>query len=151
MKYKNNFFTRIYIVQLFNAYFVDLESRKKAIDKNLLKLIDIDEIFYDEIMEAESIDLNNELKEQIINTYILEEKHINDIREKYQDRDSKGVDYILILIINTAIAEYLGCKTSISIIISEYINICGVFHNATEFVHSILDKVLNSLNQDKNI
>ena len=146
MKHQNNFFTRIYLVEVLNAYFAQEKNRYQPIDKKILYTININDLF-EEIMEFPMANLNRDLEINILNTYLEKELFINSIREKYQDRNSKGVDYILIIILNTAIAEYLSHNISINIIISEYVNICSLFHDATKFVHSILDKSLNSLKE----
>jgi len=144
MKHQNNFFTRLYLIEVLSAYFAQENHRHKPIDNKILHQIDINDLF-EEIIEFPSINLNISLQNQILNTYREKENFINNLREKYQERNSKGVDYLLIIILNTAIAEYLSHDISINIIISEYVNICSLFHDATKFVHSILDKSLNSL------
>jgi transcription termination factor NusB len=150
MKYINNSFTRIYIIQILNVYFAKMTYRNQLINFDKLNNINIDEIFT-EIFLFPVAELNMELIKKILKYYQEKEVYINTLREKYQDRNSKTVDFFLILILNVAICEHLSQKISIQILISEYVNICSIFHNATQFIHSILDKVLNSLVQEKTL
>jgi transcription termination factor NusB len=150
MKHKNNFFTRIYVIQILNVYFAQEENKYSPINKKILDSIDIKDIF-EYTMEFPHAEINFELVENILNTYVEKEEFINGLREKYQERSFKSVDHMLIVIINTAIAEYLSHEISIGIIVSEYVNICSIFHDATKFVHSILDKTLNTLKKDAAI
>lgn len=148
MKNKNNFFTRIYIIQLLHAYFHEIGYKNiienHSINMEKIKNIDIVELFED-MFEYKYEDLNQELLNGTLNSLNENYELINKIREKNQDRKNSSVDNILIIIINVAIGEYLFNKNSIKIIISEYVNITSILHDATRFIHSILDKSLKNL------
>lgn len=140
MKHINIFFTRVYVVQILHAYFMN----NKTASWQELQTINMQELF-EETMNYSIDNIDLQLKNDILKTYVEKLDYINNLRETYQDRNSVSVDYILIIIINTAVAEYLTRPISMKIIISEYINICSIFHSATQFVHGILNKILNNL------
>ena len=147
MKNKKNFFSRIYIIQLMHVYFHEAGYKNITgdfIDKNIIKNIDIIELFED-MFEWKYEDLDMELIEGVVNSLFKNYKLINTIRESHQDRKNCSVDNILLIVINVALGEYLFNKNSVKIIISEYINITSVLHDATKFIHSILDKSLKKL------
>lgn len=148
MKNKKNFFTRIYLIELLHVYFHEI-GYKYIVDGgsiNIKKIeeIDITELFED-MFEFKYEDLDPIMIKGVIESLNKNYDLINKIRENYQDRKNSSVDNILLIIINVALGEYLFNKNSIKIIISEYVNITSVLHDATKFIHSILDKSLKYL------
>jgi transcription termination factor NusB len=147
IKNKKNFFSRIYIIQLMHVYFHEIGYKNITsdfIDKKIIDEIDITELFED-MFEWSYEDLDKELIEGILVSLVNNYKLINTTRENHQDRKNCSVDNILLIIINVALGEYLFNKNSVKIIISEYVNIASVLHDATKFIHSILDKSLKNL------
>ena len=148
MKNKKNFFTRIYIIQLMHVYFHEIGYKyiisNDLINKEFIKGIDITELFED-MFDYKYEDLDHNMISGVLDSLVKNYPLINKTRESHQDRKNCSVDNILLVIINVALGEYMFNKNSIKIIISEYINITSVLHDATKFIHSILDKSLKSL------
>lgn len=149
MKYEKNFYTRLYVFQLLDAYFSLEENRKKSISLEEIEKISIDNIF-SEYMNYKLINLNLDLKNTLINNYIKEEKYFNEIRLKFQNRHEELIDFILIIIINMSMVEYLSYDISNKIIIHEYLNLCSLFSNAIHFTHGIMDKSLKEIEKRKS-
>jgi transcription termination factor NusB len=154
MKNKKNFFTRIYVIQLIHVYFHEIGYKNiissESINKEIINNIDIIELFED-TFDFKYKDLDTDMIRGIVDSIINNYSLINKTRESYQDRKNVSVDNILLIIINVALGEYLFNKNSIKIIISEYVNISSVLHDATKFIHSILDKSLKNLELLQNI
>lgn len=148
MKNKKNFFTRIYLIELLHVYFHEIGYKYivdgESINIKKIEEIDITELFED-MFEFKYEDLDAPMIKGVIESLNKNYDLINKIRENYQDRKNSSVDNILLIIINVALGEYLFNKNSIKIIISEYVNITSVLHDATKFIHSILDKSLKYL------
>lgn len=151
MKNKNNFFGRIYALEIFLMYFHETGDfyTFNKINKDILLKINIEDIFLD-IFNITKEEVNINYAYQLLN-YISDNYHqINQIRTKYQIRLNKSLDHILIIILNMAIGEYIMSDLSKKIIISQYINICSIFHNATNLIHGILDRTFKELTKPNN-
>jgi transcription termination factor NusB len=152
IKNKNNFFGRIYALEILLSYsFMENNFYEfSSINIDILSKIDIKDIFLDSfnIMEQDiNINLTDDLLKYMTNNY----QKINQIREKYQIRKNESLDNILIIILNMAIGEYMMSNISEGIIISQYVNICSVFHNGTNLIHGMLDKIFKDLKEEDKL
>lgn len=149
IKNKNNFLGRIYALEILVAYFYEVGNFYEFtfIKNDILLKIDIEDIFLD-IFNVTQEDINFKLVGELLSYISNNYEKINKIRKKYQIRQSESLDHILIIILNMAIGEYMMSNMSAGIIISQYINICSIFHDGTNLIHGTLDKIFKNIKRE---
>lgn len=140
MKHKTNYITRIYTYLYLLEQDLFFPNKLPVLNKSINPL-------FLEVFQVTETEINLEFFEKLVNYNIEENEKINNIREKFQDRNSIVTENSLIVLINLAIGEFLQFKTPKQLVIKVYVDIISLFHNGTNFVHGVLDKSLTYLEQ----